>query len=94
MAQQALRYTRQVPEDQVVELLYLDSQGRELTRHVVPDRIWFGRTDWFPEPQWLLDAFDVEHGHVRCFALEQVKLISAHNHSGVPDGRSTSISPF
>ena len=39
-------------------------------RTITPKRIWWGATDWHPEPQWLLTAFDAEKQADRDFALK------------------------
>jgi hypothetical protein len=37
---------------------------------IIPRRVWFGSTDWHPEPQWFLKAMDTEKGEMRNFALK------------------------
>lgn len=43
---------------------------------VPPDdhfKVYFGSTAWHPVPQWLFDAFDLDKGCVRTFAVGGVK---------------------
>jgi hypothetical protein len=62
---------RRVPEDAdgpEVEITYRNHRGKVANRRIRPVRVWFGVTEWHPEPQWLLDAVDAEKG-LRSFAL-------------------------
>lgn len=53
---------------------YTNYRGEYSRRKIVPARVWFGSTEWHPEEQWLLEAYDVEKGAVRDFALRDVVL--------------------
>jgi hypothetical protein len=48
---------------------YRNHRGETAVRRVVPIRVWYGHTDWHPDPQWLMDAHDLDRGEVRTFAL-------------------------
>ncbi len=85
MARTALRYTGDVARDQIVYIVVSDSVGNRVRRRVVPDRIWFGHTDWFPEPQWLLDAIDVERGTIRSYPMRHLEGFGPDTLQGVPD---------
>ncbi|SDY71270.1 hypothetical protein SAMN05216554_1258 [Herbiconiux ginsengi] len=52
-----------------VRIHYTNYRGVTDWRVIEPEAIWFGSTEWHPEPQWLLDAVDVERGEKRTFAL-------------------------
>lgn len=41
-------------------------------RSIIPERVHFGATDWHPEPQWLLDATDLEKQAQRTFAMKDI----------------------
>jgi len=56
-----------------VSILYTNYRGETGIRRIVPKCIWFGKTDWHPEEQWILDAFDLEKGAERGFAMKDVK---------------------
>lgn len=92
MSDTDLRYTWRVPLEQIVELVYVDSKGLRICRRVVPDRIWFGRTDWVPEPQWLLDAYDPERHVTRSYPMSRVEVHSVNNVAGVSNGPADSSS--
>ncbi len=51
---------------------YINHRGEQGQRRVHPIRIWFGSTEWHPEPQWLLRALDLDKDAQRDFALSQI----------------------
>jgi len=58
-------------EDAQVEpltIIYTNWRGETAERRIRPVRMWYGATDWHPEPQWLLKAIDVEKKAERDFA--------------------------
>jgi predicted DNA-binding transcriptional regulator YafY len=57
---------------------YTNYRGERARRRVLPNRLWFGAADWHPEPQWILDAWDIEKGVIRSFAMRDI-------HSWEPD---------
>jgi hypothetical protein len=52
-----------------VRLWYRNHRGELAERHIWPCRLWFGKTDWYAEPQWLLKAYDFDKHAFRDFAL-------------------------
>lgn len=58
-----------VQSDRIITRTYTNWCGETAERKIIPLRIWFGATQWHPEPQWLLAAIDVEKGAERDFAL-------------------------
>lgn len=56
--------------DTPVTLTYTNWRGETSERTISPRRMWFGSTEWHPEPQWLLSAIDTEKGALRDFALK------------------------
>ncbi len=57
---------------QAVRILYTNHRGDTAWRRIVPESIQWGSTDWHPEPQWLLWAFDLDRDAVRTFALRDI----------------------
>lgn len=53
-----------------VSLTYTNWRGETSERTIKPRYVWFGSTEWHPEPQWLLTAFDLEKNADRDFALK------------------------
>lgn len=65
------RYPK-VPELPVFEFEYTNHRGKNSRRRVIPERVLFNQTWWHPEPQWLLDAWDVDK-NARCtFAMKDI----------------------
>lgn len=63
---------RQVPSHLVMVLEYTNHRGERGHRRVIPQRVWFGSTTWHPDEQWLLEAYDVDRGAQRDFAMELI----------------------
>lgn len=59
----------EAPEGEAISFGYTNYRGETAVRSAVPTRIYFGSTDWHPEPQWLLEAWDCERKAIRQFAL-------------------------
>jgi hypothetical protein len=57
-------------EGKPVELSYTNYRGETARRTFTPKRVWFGSTEWHPEPQWLLTAYDHDKQADRDFALK------------------------
>lgn len=53
-----------------VTIGYTNWRGEYSERRIVPRFAWVGKTEWHPEEQWLLRAFDRDKGAVRDFALK------------------------
>lgn len=52
----------------LVTFIYVNHRGECGTRRARPIRLWFGSTAWHPEPQWLMEAFDLDRQATRDFA--------------------------
>ena len=55
--------------DQVIKFEYKNWRGVKAVRKARVVALTYGSTDWHPEPQWLLKAYDFERGDVRLFAV-------------------------
>lgn len=60
-------------DEKTVRILYTNYRGETALRTVIPEGIYFGSTEWHPEPQWLLNALDVEKAQNRSFALKDIR---------------------
>ena len=63
---------------------YKNYRGELSERVAIPIRIYHGATEWHPEPQWLLEAWDMEKDAVRAFAMSDMQ---------APPPSSEAISP-
>ena len=60
--------------DQLVTFEYVNHHGERSTRHVRPIRIFYGFNEWHLEPQWLLEAIDIDRdGQSRTFAIASIE---------------------
>lgn len=55
--------------DKVNKVKYKNYKGEIRDRYITPQLIWYGTTEYHPEPQLFLLALDVEKGTTRDFAL-------------------------
>jgi predicted DNA-binding transcriptional regulator YafY len=55
-----------------VRILYRNYKGETSWRRIIPKRIWFGRNEWHPEEQWLLEALDIEKDAIRDLAMKDI----------------------
>lgn len=75
----------------VVIIDYTNWRSERRSRPVVPQRVWFGQSDYHEGPQWFLEALDCESGDVKDFALSSMHRMSpcdlagAVSTSEVPD---------
>lgn len=51
---------------------YKNWKGEVSERVIIPHHVWFGSTEYHPEPQWLVHAWDCEKRDHRDFALKDV----------------------
>jgi hypothetical protein len=60
-------------DDLLVEFYYRNHEGKQSYRRVLPMVIWYGTTQWHPEPQWFLKArADDRDGQERDFAMSGI----------------------
>jgi hypothetical protein len=63
--------------DRIVVIEYTNYRQERKSYRVIPHSISFGRTEWHPQPQWMLAATDVDRNVHRTFAMANV-------HSWIP----------
>ncbi len=56
-------------QEHPVTLIYTNYRGETALRTIVPKSVRFGSTEWHPEPQWLLLAFDTDKKADREFGI-------------------------
>ncbi len=56
----------------VVTIRYTNYKGETADRRVIPLRLHFTATEWHPEPQWVMEAFDIDRGADRSFAVRDI----------------------
>jgi len=60
-------------EQKAAKIVYTNYRGETAIRTVVPVKIWFGSCEWYPDEQWLLNAYDLDRRADRTFALKNIK---------------------
>jgi len=60
-------------KEEIITIVYTNYKGETGIREIVPQKIWFGGTEWHPKKQWLLDAYDINKQSNRSFAIKDIK---------------------
>ena len=63
----------QPTEEQLVQILYTNWEGKTELRTIVPSQISFMKTVWHPEEQWVLLAWCCNRKADRIFAIKDIK---------------------
>jgi hypothetical protein len=58
--------------DKVLVIDYTNHRGERGRRRIVPTRFFFGSNIYHPEPQYLLEAYDLDKASPRSFAVLQI----------------------
>ena len=60
------------PPASAVNIAYLNHRGERSTRTIKPRVLRFGTSDYHPDEQWLLEAFDYGKDAERTFAMRDI----------------------
>jgi predicted DNA-binding transcriptional regulator YafY len=64
----------QAEEARSVKILYRNYKGEVSWRRIVPEgKLIWGTTEYYPETQWLLLAFDLDKDAERTFAFKNIQ---------------------
>ncbi|OHV73363.1 hypothetical protein [Ensifer sp. LCM 4579] len=66
------------PNGPPLTFVYRNWRGEIATRKAVPLRLEFASTEWHPEAQWLLIAWDIEKRATRSFAIKDINPAPEH----------------
>lgn len=58
---------------ETVEIIYTNWKNVKATRRILPIEIWYGKTEYHPESQWLLKALDIDKNEERNFAMKDIE---------------------
>jgi predicted DNA-binding transcriptional regulator YafY len=68
------RQNAQAPDiGAAIRIEYINYRGERSLRLIVPQHCYFAEVDWHPGTQWILDAWDVDKGAVRSFAMRDIQ---------------------
>jgi predicted DNA-binding transcriptional regulator YafY len=56
----------------VVTIRYTNYRGETAIRRIIPREVRFISTEWHPEPQWVLEAYDLDRKAERSFAIKDI----------------------
>lgn len=56
-----------------IRFTYTNWRGITAVRTIRPISVWFGSTEWHPEPQWLMHGIDLGRDELRDFAMRDMK---------------------
>lgn len=51
---------------------YRNWRGQESNRRVIPSRVYFDSTPHHKEPQWIMEAFDLDRQVARAFSMTNI----------------------
>ena len=60
------------PDDDLyksIKVKYKNWQGEVGVRTIIPEKVWYGNTDYHKEDQWLMDVWDVDKDAERTYAM-------------------------
>lgn len=66
--EQPAREEANVTSGPAIRFVYENYTGKIAVRNAIPVRMTFGSNEWHQERQWMMEAFDLEHGAMRTFA--------------------------
>jgi len=61
-----------MPEQPPFIFDYRNWRGVQGVRRVRPERVFYGATEHHPEPQWLMEAHDLDKDAKRVFAMRDM----------------------
>lgn len=56
-----------------VNVIYVNHRGEEAVRRIIPGTIYFGSTEFYPKPQYLLDCHDLDKQAARTYRMGGIK---------------------
>ena len=59
-----------------LEFDYTNYRGEESYRKVVAHSVYYGKSEWHPDPQWLMRAIDIEKNEFRDFTMKDMRNVS------------------
>jgi hypothetical protein len=60
-------------KEQVIKIVYTNYKGETSIRSLIPEKIYFGSNEWHKEPQWLIEALDIDKNANRTFAVKDIR---------------------
>ena len=58
---------------QPFKVRYKNWRGEVAVRTIIPQRVYWGSTEWHPQEQWLIEVLEVDKSILRVFAMVDVQ---------------------
>ena len=55
-----------------IKVKYKNWQGKVGVRTIIPEKLWYGSTNYHKEDQWLLDVWDCDKEELRTYAMQDI----------------------
>lgn len=68
----------------VIYVRYENWRGEVRSRRILPHGMRWGKTEWHPVEQWLIQATDLQDGVMKEFALEGFKFVQRATDQSLP----------
>ncbi len=72
MAVDPARHDVEIIFNTETHFLYVNHRNEPSECRVIPRRLLYGSAEWCPEPQWLLECWDLDRNDYRTFALKSI----------------------
>jgi predicted DNA-binding transcriptional regulator YafY len=60
-------------KEKSVRILYTNWEGKTSLRTIIPKDLVYISTEWHPEAQWCINAFDLDKNAERTFTCKDIK---------------------
>ena len=75
MSYDVLRFIgRRVKDNAEFSFNYISHTGKFSNRRVKATCLWYGKTEFHPDDQWLMDGVDMDKLEVRSFAVRDMSI--------------------
>lgn len=68
---------------------YINHAGKTAVRNVVSPTLFWGQSDFYPDPQWLLNAYDLDKQAWRTFAFSCITILEQNSNSNCDNAAIT-----
>lgn len=67
-----MEYIQQIGAESVITFDYVNWKGEKAHRRAIVKGFYYGNTEYHPEAQWLLEAYDLDKDEDRVFAMKDM----------------------
>lgn len=59
--------------DRAIKVIYSNWRGEKATRTIVPLSLYWGKSEWHPQEQWMIRVWDVDRNDYREYAFKDIE---------------------